>query len=108
MARYPTLFLALLIASPALYAGFVTHQLDPMTAMIRLLIAVPVAAIMLAAFRAITSDYGKKSDERPKPPAQPDATTADQGGDQPLRAEAVAGEPFAQRRNDETAPPGGA
>ena len=106
MARYSTLLLALVIASPALYAGFVTHQLPPMTALIRLLIAVPVAAIMLAAFRAITQGYGKKTDERPKPPAQPDAATADQAGDQPLRAEAVAGDPVPQRRTDDSAPPG--
>ena len=65
MARFPTLFLALLIASPALYAAFVTHQLDAQTGLLRLLIAVPVAAVMLALFRMVTRNYGKV-DERKK------------------------------------------
>ncbi|GAA2630591.1 hypothetical protein GCM10010399_73170 [Dactylosporangium fulvum] len=92
MARFSTLFLALLIASPALYAGFVTHDLDTQTALLRLLIAVPVAAIMLAVFRVVTRDYGKTAEE--KPPAE--AT-----GGEPLKAEAVAGEPFPQRRAED-------
>ena len=85
MARFSTLFLALVIASPALYAGFVTHQLDQKTALLRLLIAVPVAAIMLAVLRAITRDYGRDKD---KPPEAAPA----------IRAEAVTGEPMPQRR----------
>jgi hypothetical protein len=36
MARFSTLFLALLIASPALYATFVTYQLDLQTGLLRL------------------------------------------------------------------------
>ncbi|MER7280207.1 hypothetical protein ABT369_37795 [Dactylosporangium sp. NPDC000244] len=100
MARYSTLLLALLIASPALYAGFVTHQLDMKTALLRLLIAVPVAAIMLAVFRMITRGYGQE----PEPPTRPDATTGEAtapGTGEPLRAEAVAGEPFPQRRSED-------
>ncbi|MFB9178873.1 hypothetical protein ACFFX1_12110 [Dactylosporangium sucinum] len=91
MARFSTLFLALLIASPALWAGFVTHQLAAQTALLRLLIAVPVAAIMLAAFRAVTRGYGKRPDEKPKPA----------GENGPLKAEAVAGEPIPQRRAED-------
>ncbi|MFC5001413.1 hypothetical protein ACFPIJ_26715 [Dactylosporangium cerinum] len=94
MARFPTLFLALLIASPALYATFVTHQLDLQTGLLRLLIAVPVAAVMLALFRLVTRDYGK-DDERKKEPSESD------GDEEPLRAEAVAGEPFPQRRAED-------
>jgi len=101
MARFPTLLLALLIASPALYAGFVTHQLDMKTALLRLLIAVPVAAIMLGVFRMITRGYGQKPEEPEKPPAAPgEATDPDTG--EPLRAEAVAGEPFPQRRAEDS------
>jgi hypothetical protein len=103
MARFSTLFLALLIASPALYAGFVTHHLDAQTALLRLLIAVPVAAIMLGLFRMITRGYGEPRDEpHPRttaPPGQPEPT-----GGEPLRAEAVAGEPFPQRRVEDTSP----
>jgi hypothetical protein len=100
MARFSTLFLALLIASPALYAGFVTHRLDAQTALLRLLIAVPVAAVMLGVFRMITRGYGRKPDEpAAHPDAQPGAT--EPGATEPLRAEAVAGEPFPQRRSED-------
>lgn len=95
MARFPTLFLALLIASPALYAAFVTHQLDAQTGLLRLLIAVPVAAVMLALFRMVTRNYGKV-DERKK-----DAASGSDPDEEPLRAEAVAGEPFPQRRSED-------
>jgi hypothetical protein len=99
MARFSTLFLALLIASPALYAGFVTHHLDAQTALLRLLIAVPVAAIMLGLFRMITRGYGEPHPLTAAPPGQPEPT-----GGEPLRAEAVAGEPFPQRRMEDTSP----
>jgi hypothetical protein len=95
MARFSTLFLALLIASPALYATFVTHELDMQTGLLRLLIAVPVAAVMLAVFRLVTHDYGKDTDRRQQRTSEP-ATD-----DEPLRAEAVAGEPFPQRRSED-------
>ncbi|UWZ35628.1 hypothetical protein Drose_31680 [Dactylosporangium roseum] len=95
MARFSTLFLALLIASPALYAGFVTHDLDTQTALLRLLIAVPVAAIMLAVFRVVTGTYGK-------PKEKPPAGGAEPTGGAPLKAEAVAGEPFPQRRAEDS------
>jgi hypothetical protein len=57
LARFSTLLLATLMASPALYHAFVTHDLEPTTALIRFLIAVPVAAIMLAVVRVVTSGY---------------------------------------------------
>jgi hypothetical protein len=95
MARFSTLFLALLISSPALYATFVTHSLDMQTGLLRLLIAVPVAAVMLALFRMVTRNYGKADQKRKEPASD---TVA---GDEPLRAEAVAGEPFPQRRSED-------
>ena len=95
MARFSTLFLALLIASPALYATFVTHQLDMQTGLLRLLIAVPVAAVMLAVFRLVTRNYGKPGDRSGEPAAGPSTD------EEPLRAEAVAGEPFPQRRAED-------
>jgi hypothetical protein len=95
MARFSTLFLALLIASPALYATFVTHSLDLQTGLLRLLIAVPVAAVMLALFRLVTRDYGRAEEQQTEPASEPGAD------DEPLRAEAVAGEPFPQRRAED-------
>jgi succinate dehydrogenase/fumarate reductase cytochrome b subunit len=92
LARFSTLFLALLIASPALYSAFVTKELDPTTALLRYLIAVPVAAIMLAAVRAVTRDFGQNQEHDAKD--KKDAT---------VRVEAIAGEPMARRSTD-TAP----
>jgi|SRR5689334_16872550 len=98
LARFSTLFMALAIASPALYAAFVKHTLDTQTALLRLLIAVPVAGIMLGIVRAVTRDYGKdkprRADRRGEPPA----------GQEPLRAEAVTGEPVQQRRATDNEP----
>lgn len=98
MARFSTLFLALLIASPALYATFVTHHLDVQTGLLRLLIAVPVAAVMLAVFRLVTRSYGKTGDRSTEPSGAGAPTD-----EEPLRAEAVAGEPFPQRRAEDGA-----
>ncbi|MEV0135028.1 hypothetical protein AB0H83_42075 [Dactylosporangium sp. NPDC050688] len=95
MARFPTLLLALLIASPALYASLVTHRLDLQTGLLRLLIAVPVAAVMLAVFRVVTRNYGKPEDRSKEP------VTGAPADEEPLRAEAVAGEPFPQRRAED-------
>lgn len=53
-----TLLVAVLLSSPALWSGFVTGTLDTTTALIRFLIAVPVAALMLFALKAITRNYG--------------------------------------------------
>ena len=91
MARFSTLFLAAAIASPALYAAFVKHTLDPQTALLRLLIAVPVAAIMLAIVRAVTRDYGKDTPRRA-------AQHTEAANHEPLRAEAVTGEPVSPQR----------
>jgi hypothetical protein len=96
MARFSTLFLALAIASPALYAAFVKHTLDLQTALLRLLIAVPVAAIMLGIVRAITRDYGKERRRRDR--------RGEAGGHEPVRAEAVTGEPVSQRRTPDNEP----
>jgi hypothetical protein len=98
LARFSTLFLALVIASPALYAAFVKHTLDTQTALLRLLIAVPVAAIMLGVVRAVTRDYGKDRPRRAEKRSEPAA------GQEPLRAEAVTGEPVGQRRATDNEP----
>jgi len=84
LARFSTLFLAAVLASPALYAGFWSHTLDTQTALLRYLIAVPVAAVMLAVVRAVTRGYGQRT-EQPT-----------------VRAEAITGEPMPGRRTDDT------
>jgi len=58
MIRPSVLLFALLISAPALYR-YVLDQLDITAVLIRFLIAVPVAAILLAALRFVTAGYGK-------------------------------------------------
>lgn len=62
LIRPSALLLAVLMASPALYRAFVTEQLSYESALGRFLLAVPAAALMLAALRFITNGYGN-----PKP-----------------------------------------
>ena len=88
LARFPTLFLAALLASPAMYSAFWTHTLDTQTALLRLLIAVPVAAVMLAIVRAVTRDYRRENKEK-RPAVEP-----------AIQAEVVTGEPLERRRTD--------
>jgi hypothetical protein len=58
MIRPSVLLFALLISAPALYR-YALDQLDVTAVLIRFLIAVPVAAILLAALRFVTAGYGK-------------------------------------------------
>jgi hypothetical protein len=61
MIRPSVLWLATLMVSPALYRAFVTGHLPVQSAMTRFLLAVPAAALMLAALRYVTSGYGSRS-----------------------------------------------
>ncbi len=63
-------------------------------ALVRLLIAIPVAAIMLGLVRAVTHDYGKSNEKQSR----------QDSADNPLRAEAIAGEAYPQRRTDDPTP----
>jgi hypothetical protein len=56
--RPSVLLFALLISAPALYR-YAVDQLDITAVLIRFLIAVPVAAILLAAVRFVTAGYGR-------------------------------------------------
>lgn len=58
MIRPSVLWLAALMASPALYLAFVAEEMSVQSALARFLIAVPAAALMLAALRFITAGYG--------------------------------------------------
>ena len=56
-ARIPTLVLALVLDSPALWHAFVRHDMDYTTALTRYLIAVVVAGVMLSLLRSLANAY---------------------------------------------------
>jgi hypothetical protein len=57
LVRPGALVLAAAIDAPAIYHAAVVHDLPGSTALLRFLIAVPVAAGMLAVLRAMTTPY---------------------------------------------------
>jgi hypothetical protein len=65
LARPSTLALAAAIDAPAIWHAAVAHDLPGTAALIRFLIAVPVAAAMLAILRGMTASY-----RRTEPPIQ--------------------------------------
>ena len=78
MFRTPVLVLALLISSPALWQALVSGSMPIQTALIRFLIAIPVAAVMVFAFRAAT---GPTQRRRPGPPIDASLDGELQGSD---------------------------
>ncbi len=80
MIRPSVLLFALLISAPALYR-FVLDEIDITEVLIRFLIAVPVAAILLAALRFVTAGYGKKDEPGTRVTPTPD--NGEQDGGQP-------------------------
>jgi hypothetical protein len=62
----PTLLLAVVLDSPALWHAFVVQDLDYATALTRYLIAVVVAGLMLSLMRWLASEY-RRSNESAKP-----------------------------------------
>lgn len=58
MIRPSVLLFALLMSAPALYR-YVTDEVDLSQVLIRFLIAVPIAAVLLAALRFVTAGYGR-------------------------------------------------
>jgi hypothetical protein len=71
MIRPSVLWFALLISAPAIYR-YVIDEVDITVVLLRFLIAVPIAALLLAAFRFITSGYGRT--EEPGTPVTPTPT----------------------------------
>jgi hypothetical protein len=57
MFRPSVLLLATLLASPAIWSAFVGDSMSVTTALIRFLIALPLAALMIAAFGWVVRDY---------------------------------------------------
>ncbi|BCJ53800.1 hypothetical protein Asp14428_52750 [Actinoplanes sp. NBRC 14428] len=72
MIRPSVLLFALLMSAPALYR-YVLDEIDIAEVLIRFLIAVPIAAILLAGLRFITSGYGRT--EEPGTPVTPTPDT---------------------------------
>jgi hypothetical protein len=70
MIRPSVLLFAFVISAPALYR-FVLDQLDLTEVLIRFLIAVPIAALLLAALRFVTAGYGKTEEEPESTPVTP-------------------------------------
>jgi hypothetical protein len=60
--RASVLLFAFVISAPALYR-YAFDQLDLTDVLIRFIIAVPIAAVLLAALRFVTAGYGKTDDE---------------------------------------------
>ena len=61
MFRLPVLLLALALSSPALWSALVTGSMSLETAIIRFLIAMPIAAFMAMVFRAVMRLYERDS-----------------------------------------------
>ncbi|HEU5474233.1 MAG TPA: hypothetical protein VFV67_26600 [Actinophytocola sp.] len=81
MFRFSTIALAAIMASPALWQAFVTESLDPTDALIRFLIAVPIAAVLLAIPRTVINYYRR---HRPLPTLiQADANRTDRPAETP-------------------------
>jgi len=59
--RPSVLLFALLMSAPALYR-YVLDQIDITAVLLRFLIAVPIAAVLLFAFRFVTAGYGRKDE----------------------------------------------
>ena len=61
MIRPSVLIFAFVISAPALYR-YVLDQLDLTAVLIRFIVAVPIAALLLAALRFVTAGYGRTVD----------------------------------------------
>ncbi|MDQ2837584.1 MAG: hypothetical protein M3Y42_19685 [Actinomycetota bacterium] len=67
MFKPSVLMLALALSSTTLWSAFVSGSMSITTALIRFLIAVPVAAAMLLVLRMVTSSYQKAATTESKP-----------------------------------------
>jgi hypothetical protein len=73
MFKPSVLALAVLLSSTALWSAFVDGSLDVTTALIRFLIAVPVAGLMVYAFNLVVRNNASRT--ATKPPASGDQTS---------------------------------
>ena len=77
MFKPSVLVLAVLLSGTALWSAFVDGSLDVTTALIRFLIAVPVAAAMVYAFNLVVRNNASRT--AGSPAAQPSVETPDTG-----------------------------
>lgn len=75
MFRGSVLLFAVLISSPALWSTFVDQSMSVYAGLTRFLIAVPIAAVMLMALRAVTASYRRAVRQKERQ-AQLDKLTA--------------------------------
>ena len=61
MLRPSVLGLAILLSAPALWSAFAAGSMGITAALIRFLIAVPVAALMLTLLRMVTASYSRQA-----------------------------------------------
>lgn len=61
LIRPSALWFAVLLSLPAFFQSLLLQTLDLTDALIRFLVAVPVAALLLAGFRYVTSGYGQQA-----------------------------------------------
>ncbi|GAB7049768.1 hypothetical protein [Catenuloplanes indicus] len=59
LIRPSALWFAAILSLPAFFQSLVLQTLDVTDALIRFLVAVPVAALLLAGFRFVTFGYGR-------------------------------------------------
>ncbi|MBO3740630.1 hypothetical protein [Actinoplanes flavus] len=71
MIRPSVLLFALLISAPAWYR-LLLDELEVRQALIRFLVAVPVAAVLLAGLRFVLAGYRKVEEEEPVPVVTPE------------------------------------
>jgi hypothetical protein len=71
MIRWSVLLFALLMSAPGVYR-YILDEIDITEMLVRFLIAVPIAAVLLAGFRFVTSGYGNK--DEPATPVRPEPT----------------------------------
>lgn len=76
MLGLPVLVIALLLSAPALWEGFVSGTMSETDALIRFLIAVPVAAVGLGIIRSITSGYTNAARRKARLAARNEAIAA--------------------------------
>lgn len=75
MIRPSVLWLAAAMAALAIWHALVTQTLDVQSALLRFLIAVPIAAVMVGTLRVIVESY-RRQQARDEDTADADASTA--------------------------------
>jgi hypothetical protein len=74
------LALAVLLSSTALWSAFIDGSLDVTTALIRFLVAVPVAGLMVYAFNLVVRSNASRTAAKPPPAGeQPSGTGLEAG-----------------------------